>query len=61
MSARRRPKLIRSVDSVMTYVEAEMAKLLARDPSVEAARQRAMRRANRTTRRSGSQELSPTH
>ena len=32
---------MKSVDSVMTYVEAEMARLLAADPTVEAARQRA--------------------
>lgn len=45
----------------MTYVEAEMARLLAADPAVEAARQRAMRRAIRATRRSLSNELAPTH
>lgn len=52
---------MKSVESVMTYVEAEMARLLAADPTVEAARQRAMRRAIRATRRAGSHELTSTH
>ncbi len=51
MSVRRRPKLAKSVDAVMNYVEAEMAKLVAADPGVEAARQRARRRASRPVRR----------
>lgn len=50
-SARRRPKLAKSVDTVMQYVETEMAKLVATDPDVDAARQRAVRRAGRATPR----------
>ena len=60
MSTRRRPRLAKSVDSVMQYVETEMAKLLAADPAVAAARQRAVRRAGRVaSRRAGNRELTP--
>ena len=62
MSARRRPKLAKSVDSVMQFVEAEMAKVLAADPTVEAARQRAVRRAGHApARHVGERELTPAH
>ncbi len=53
MSARRRPKLAKSVDSVMQFVEAEMARTIAADPSIAAARQRAIRRAGRPASRQG--------
>jgi len=61
VSARRRPRLAKSVDSVMNYVEAEMAKLLAADPTVEAARQRALRRAGRPARRTAERAILPVH
>jgi hypothetical protein len=61
VAARRRPRLTKSVDSVMQFVEAEMARLLAADPAVEAARQRAVRRAGHATPRRSSRELTPAH
>ena len=57
-SVRRRPRLAKSVDAVMQYVETEMAKLLAADPEVDAARQRAVRRSLRgAARRATSRQL----
>ena len=61
VSHRRRPRLAKSFDSVMNYVEAEMAKLLAADPTVEAARQRAVRRAGRPARRPADRATLPVY
>ncbi len=61
VAARRRPRLAKSVDSVMQFVETEMAKVLAADPAVEAARQRAVRRAGQPSRRTGGRELTAAH
>ena len=60
-SVRRRPRLAKSVDAVMQYVEVEIAKLLAADPDLDAARQRAVRRAGRSSPRSAAnRQLAPT-
>lgn len=46
----------------MQFVEAEVARLLADDPAVEAARKRAVRRAGRAaSARASSHELLATH
>lgn len=46
----------------MEFVEAEVARVLAADPTVEAARQRAIRRAGRSTsRRFPGPEMIATH
>jgi len=46
----------------MQFVETEMAKVLAADPAVEAARQRAVRRAGTApARRAGGSALNPAH
>lgn len=49
-SVRRRPKLAKTTEAVMRFVEDEVAKVLAADPGLAAARQRALRRAGRATR-----------
>lgn len=46
-SVRRRPKLAKTTDAVMRFVENEVAKVLAADPGLAAARKRAVRRAGR--------------
>ncbi len=46
-SVRRRPRLAKSTEAVMQFVEDEVARLLAADPTLHAARQRAVRRAGR--------------
>jgi hypothetical protein len=51
-SVRRRPKLAKSLDAVLQNVDAEMAKLLAADPDLDLARQRAVRRAGKSSSRS---------
>lgn len=48
-SVRRRPSLAKTTKAVMQFVEAEIARVLATDPTLEAARQRAIRRAGRST------------
>lgn len=45
----------------MEFVEAEVARVLAADPTVEAARQRAVRRAGRSSRRLAGVEMIATH
>lgn len=46
-SVRRRPRLAKSTTAIMQFVEEEVARVLAADPMLEAARQRAIRRAGR--------------
>ena len=61
-SARRRPRPAKSTEAVMEFVEAEVARVLAADPTVEAARQRAIRRAGRSSsRRLAGAEMIATH
>lgn len=45
----------------MQFVEAEVARLLAADPAVEAARKRAIRRAGRSASGRAGHELQATH
>jgi hypothetical protein len=60
-SVRRRPRLARTTEAVMRFVEDEVARVLAADPGVTAARQRAMRRAGRATARSIAPGLAALH
>jgi len=45
----------------MQFVEDEVAKVLAADPTLAAARQRAIRRAGRSTTRRAGHEMMATH
>jgi hypothetical protein len=50
------------MDAVLQYVDAEMAKLLAADPDLDLARQRAIRRAGRSgSRRPTIRRLAATY
>ena len=60
-SVRRRPRLAKTTEAVMRFVEDEVARVLAADPGVAAARQRAMRRAGRTTARNTAPGLAALH
>jgi hypothetical protein len=60
-SVRRRPKLAKSTEAVMRFVEDEMARVLAADPGVAAARQRAVRRAGRAGARTLAPGLAAIH
>lgn len=59
-SSRRRPKA-KTTEAVMQFVEAEVAKVVASDPGIEAARLRAARRAGGASRRAATRELTLAH